>query len=295
MTFRNVLLSQLQAERRRLSYSALTMFEAVMLAALTAAALKINASVESFLAGQVLGIVALVILTVLTDRRLLPTQATPEAQRREFRQKAFTYGMPFAPLAVGGWLANLADRYVLGIQLGAAAVGQYVAPLSIASRALILVNGALNDLFRPALFDAENRKQLADANKVFASWVAVNIAVGIAAVVAVAVFGEWVADVFLAQSYRAGAVHIMLWIASGYSIYGLTQVLETRILSLGRSAQLVAPMAAGALANVAFSWLLVSRQGILGAAQASCMSFAVQSLVTALFLRSALRQRRLVI
>ncbi len=293
MTFRNVLLSRLQAERRRLSYSALTMFEAIMLAALTTAALRITATVESFLLGQVLAVVSLVILAVLTHRRLFPAQSTPSEQPTQFRQKAFTYGMPFAPLAVVGWLANLADRYVLGLQLGAAAVGQYVAPLSIASRAVILVNGALNDLFRPALFDAENRKQPASANKVFAFWIAVNISVGLAAVIVVAAAGELVVDVLLGPNYRAGAVRIMLWIASGYSVYGVTQVLETRLLSLGRSAQLVAPMAAGALANIAFSWLLISRHGILGAAQASCMSFVVQGLVTALFLRSALRQRRL--
>ena len=293
MTARNVLLSRLQAERRRLAYSALTVFEAIMLALLTAVALRFDATTASYLIGQLLAVLALVIAAARLGPWPGPARGAQVDQHTDFRRKALAYGVPFAPVAVVGWLANLADRYVLGLQLGAAAVGQYVAPLSIASRGMILANSALNDLFRPVLFDAENRRRPASAHRVFLSWIGVNIAVGVTAVTAVWALGDVVVELLLAKSYRDGATPVMMWIASGYAVYGLTQTLETRLLSLGRSAQLVAPMAAGALANIGFSELLVSRNGILGAAQASCLSFVVQGLVTALIVYSALRLRRL--
>ena len=163
---------------------------------------------------------------------------------------------------------------------------------SMPSRAMILASGALNDFFRPSLFDAENRKDPARANRVFLSWLAINIAVGCAATAFIALAGELVVSLLLGERYRDGAVVIMIWIAAGYAVYGMTQVLETRLLSLGRSGQLIAPMAAGAVANILFSIVLVSRYGIPGAAQASCLSFVVQSAVTALFLISALWRRR---
>jgi O-antigen/teichoic acid export membrane protein len=209
-----------------------------------------------------------------------------------FRGKAGQYGLPFAPLAIAGWLSNLADRYVLGMVMGAGAAGQYVAPLSIASRALILTNSAFNDLFRPVLFDAQNRGQHARVNRIFLAWVAVNVAVGCAAVVAIAVFGHWAVSLLLSESYREGAVTVMVWIAAGYNVYGLTQILENRLLSLGRSGRLLVPMASGALANVLFSVLLVPRYGVVGAARASCLSFVTQCVVTFVVLIYALRQQR---
>jgi len=55
---------------------------------------------------------------------------------------------------------------------------------------------------------------------------------------------------------------------------------------------LIVPVTVGATANIALSFLLVSRQGILGAARASCLSYIAQFLVTALLLSLALRRRR---
>jgi O-antigen/teichoic acid export membrane protein len=290
---RNVFMSRLQAERRRLLYTGLMVVEAAMLGAFTAGALYLSAKTEFYLAGQVLGAAAFLILVVrLTSWPHSRGVGGSNGSSTGFRQKAVTYGLPFAPLAVVSWVSNLADRYVLGIVLGAAAVGQYVAPLSIASRAMILASGALNDLFRPALFDAENRKQPARATRVFALWITVNAALGCVAVILIAAGGELIVNLLLGKGYRDHAVPIMVWIAAGYAVYGLTQVFETRLLSLGRSAQLLVPMAVGALANIALSILLVSRFGIIGAAQASCLSFLAQSVVTAFFLLSALRRHR---
>jgi O-antigen/teichoic acid export membrane protein len=289
-TTRNVLMGRIQAERRRAAYAGLQVMEAVLLAALTATALSISADITFFMAGQLAATVLLVALLARVSP--WPSAASCTVTAEQFRTRAAHYGLPFAPLAIGSWLSNLADRYVLGLVLGAGAAGQYVAPLSIASRVLILTNSALNDLFRPVLFDAENRGQHARANRVFLSWLAVNIAVGCTAVLTVALLGQWVVHLLLSEEYRTGAVAVMRWIATGYGVYGLTQVLENRILSVGRSGRLLVPMAAGAIANVILSLLLVPRYGIVGAARASCLSFVTQSVVTLLFLIDALRRRR---
>jgi O-antigen/teichoic acid export membrane protein len=287
---RNVLMGRLQAERRRIAYAGLMVVEAVLSGGLTAAALIVSAGTAFFMAGQLMAAIVLVVLLARVTSWPFSGRPGATAAAVGFRTEAARYGLPFAPLAIAGWLSNLADRYVLGMMLGAAAAGQYVAPLSIASRALILTNSALNDLFRPVLFDAENRGQRARADRVFWSWVAVNLAVGCAAVLTIALFGQWAVTLLLSESYREGAVDIMVWIAAGYGVYGLTQVLENRLLSLGRSGQLLAPMTAGAVANVVLSMLLVPRYGIIGAARASCLSFVTQSVVTLVFLICALRR-----
>ena len=157
---------------------------------------------------------------------------------------------------------------------------------------MLLTNSALSDLFRPILFDAENRGDARAARTTFSRWLICSGAVSMVGVAVVSVAGSLVGRLLLAPEYRAGAVHIMIWVSLGYTIAGLTQVVENRLLSLGYSARLLLPMILGATANIVFSVILIRSNGILGAAQATCASFAVQNLATIGFLLYAFRHRK---
>lgn len=294
VTARNVLMNRLQAESRQAAYTSLLAIEAVFLASLTGLALRFSASVGSFLIGQALAVCALLVLILI--RAPWPVaEATSGRANTGFLGKVIAYGVPFAPMALCSWVANLADRYTVAFLLGSAAVGEYVAPFAIASRGMALANVALNDLFRPMLFDAENRREAATANRVFGTWIVASLTISLAALLFIYVAGELVARILLAKEYRAQAVGVMLWVSLAYAVFGFTQILETRLLSLGRSARLLPSMALGAIANVAFSFVLVSWNGILGAAQATFASFAVQSVSTAIILRLALHHRKAIL
>jgi O-antigen/teichoic acid export membrane protein len=84
----------------------------------------------------------------------------------------------------------------------------------------------------------------------------------------------------------------MLWVVSGYGVFGVTQVLENRLLSLGRSARLLLPQVVGAIANITLSIILIHRNGMIGAAQATFGSFVLQVVATAAMLLHALAMRR---
>ena len=83
----------------------------------------------------------------------------------------------------------------------------------------------------------------------------------------------------------------MVWVVAGYAVSNLNQVLENRVLSLGVSGRLLAPMVLGAVANVIFSILLVRAEGVPGAARATFASFVVQALATSVFLIHTQRAR----
>jgi O-antigen/teichoic acid export membrane protein len=291
-TVRNVFMSRLHAERRQVAYMAMLAAEAVFFAALTAAALSIAATTGSYLAGQTLAVVTLLVLIGLGAPWPTWKIAGLPSKRSGFLQKALVYGAPLAPVTLLGWLANLADRYVLALLLGAGAVGQYLAPFAIASRGLTLGSSAMADLFRPMLFDAENRGDRDDAARIFLAWLLANVAMSVTALLALAILGKPIAYLLLAEDYRTGAVAIMLWIGLAYAIYGATQTLENRLLSLGKSVRLLAPVAIGAVANLVLSFALVKWHGVVGAAQATCASFAVQGVTTAVVVYRELRGRR---
>ncbi len=188
------------------------------------------------------------------------------------------------------WLANMGDRYVLAALLGAGATGQYLAAFTIASSGFLLANGAMSDLFRPKLFDAETAGNHARASHVFTAWLTLYAAISLCGLAAIALLGHWIVWLLLAESYRANAVEIMLWIAFGYGLNGLSQAFENRVFSLGRSAKLLSSTGLGAGSNLVFAYIFIPWHGVVGAAQASCCSFAVQLIVTAVILRNALAE-----
>ena len=292
MTVRNVMMSRIQAQRRQSLYAGLQVAEGVLIFAATILALRILPSVGSFLIGQTIGITLLVAIILGIGAGKLGVLNGPGSPRRTFGARAWAYGAPFAPMSFLSWLANMGDRYTLAALLGAGPAGRYVAPFSIASRGMLLVNAALCDLFRPLLFDAENRHDQKAARQAFIRWVLSSLALSSVGFVVIYLGGSVIARLLLAPAYRAGAVDIMLWVSLGYTISGVTQVVETRLMSLGYSARLLLPMALGAVANIGFSIILVRSNGIVGAAQATCASFLFQNLTTVVFLLHAQRKRR---
>ena len=295
ITSRNVFFARFHAEQRMASLVWLRAVEAGLVALLTCALLALAANAEAFVLGQVLGAsCAIALASMIAPWPVLGAFAHLASRERavtEFRQKLWRYGAPFVPMAVLTWLANLGDRYVLAALLGAAATGHYLAPFSIASQGFLLARSATTDLFRPRLFDAETAGNHDRAGRLFVAWLAIYIGISLFGLAAIAVVGKWIAWLILAEPYRAGAVGIMLWVGLGYSVSGLTSILENRMFSLGHSARILWPLTLGAVANVAFAYVLIPLNGIVGAAQSSCLSFTLQFVATAFVLQRILRRR----
>ena len=288
---KTTIMYRFHAERRQPTFMALAVAEAFLLAAGTAVALKLSPTSEMYLAGYAGGGIGLAIISILVAPWPVLTGLQWPSRSSLFFKRVLSYGVAFTPLAALGWLSNLADRYTLGLFLGPAAVGQYLASFAVANRGMALASGGMADLFRPMLFEAANRGDRGKAGRVFLTWLVATSLASLAALIAIYFLGAWIAWVVLSESYRSGSTEIMLWITFGYGIYGLTQIVECRLLSLHASARLILPLAFGGIANLVFSFALVPWVGIIGAAQASCASFAVQGIVTTLALINRLKKR----
>ncbi len=296
LVLRNVFMNQLQAERLQVRYTIALVAEAVAVLVFASLALRLSKTPDAYLGGHAVGTAAVLILALLFSpippRNLLTPAARSPEEARAFAGRVKVYGGPFVPFGLLNWLSNLSERYVLAGVLGVGAVGQYVAPFGIASRAMNLANGALGDIFRPRLFDAENRGAHAEADKLFLWWVIARVVAAVGGVIALALAGPLITRLLLASDYRAYAVAVMVWVSAGYGVYGLTMTLENRLMSLDRTALLLPPLLVGAGANLGFSLWLVPLNGVVGAGQATCASFLAQCVATALMLIWARRRPR---
>ncbi len=290
-SIKTTVMYRFHAERRQPTFMSLAVLEAFLLAAGPVSALQFSPTSDMYLAGYASGGICLAVISILVAPWPVLSGLKWPSRRSRFFEKVVSYGAAFSPLAALGWLSNLADRYTLGFFLGSAAVGQYLAAFAVANRGMALASGGMAELFRPMLFEAENRGDREKARRVFLVWLVATTIASIAALIAIYFLGSWVAWLVLSETYRSGSTEIMLWITLAYGIYGLTQIVECRLMSLHASTQLILPLAIGGIANLVFSVALIYWVGIIGAAQASCASFAVQATVTTLILVFHLRHR----
>jgi O-antigen/teichoic acid export membrane protein len=288
---RNVLMCRLHAEQRMTSYMMLRVAETLLAVLATSTALAIVARAESFVWGQALGLAALVAVIGVVAPWPGWRLASGGRASADFLEKLRRYGAPFMPMALLFWLSGLADRYILAGLISTAAAGQYLAAFTIAAAGFGLANGAMGDLFRPKLFDAENAGDHARAQHVFLAWLAMYAVISLCGLAAIALLGDWLVALVLAEAYREGAVTIMLWIGFGYAINGLTTAFENRVFSLGHSGRVLWPLGVGAVGNIVLSYLLIPWLGVVGAAVASCLGFGVRFASTAVVLRLVLKER----
>lgn len=285
---RNLRLNRLNAERHQGRYAAWLACEAVLAIVVTALCLWFSPTLVSFLVGQWAGIgLGLLVFGFMfyPPGAAGKTTALGAPQQRTVRERVRRYGMPFAAFSVLGWLSHQADRYVLAAFASLAPVGLYAAAFSLGSRPMLLASGVLGDLLRPVLFDAENLGDRKKSERVFMVWLASNATVGLLIVAGYWLLGEWIISLLLAEEYRSGAHAILMWVSVAYTLYGLTQVFENRMFSVGASRTLLIPQIAGAAGNILFALVLVPWQGVVGAAQANALSFGIQLLFTAWFCR----------
>jgi O-antigen/teichoic acid export membrane protein len=286
---RNVLYSRLHAERRMQSLTACRVVEAILTGGAIGLGLLVSRTAATFVWGQVLSIAVAAALAIYLGVRF-SFKAPSRALRTEFNRRLRNYGLAFAPMSLLLWGGNLADRYVLEGISGAASVGAYVAAFSIASSGFILSNTLMTDLFRAKLFDAETSSDSRSATRIFCAWLLCFAAISAVGLAIIVIWGHTIARLVLAPEYRAHAYEIMLWIGCGYSINGITGALECRIFSFAGSKSVLGPQLIGALSAVALSFPFITWRGVIGAAEANCVSFAIQCVITLILLTRLLQR-----
>jgi O-antigen/teichoic acid export membrane protein len=282
MAAKSAVIAPVQAERRMKRYGTWLASEAMLTLLATSVALMVSPTVEGFVAGQLFGIG---IASVIFGRLPPPGEDLPARRTQRLtllsRRQIIRYGLPFVPIAAIGFVGTMGDRYVLGATLDAAAVGKYAAAFAIAFRLPGIASGILTDVFRPILFTAESAGDKARADLIFLYWLGALISILAAIGVAMALFGQVLADIFLAPDYREGAGLIMTIIAIGYGFNTIAQAFDNRLYSLDASHLVSGAKFLGAASSVALALWLTPGWGAVGAALANGFGNVILMLSTA--------------
>ena len=201
---------------------------------------------------------------------------------RRLRDELKRYVRPLVPLAIVGWISGQADRYIIGGLLGLASAGQYAAIYGLVSRPFLMLGATIELIYRQVLYEAVSADDLRRSQSVLLEWLAIVGVLSVLGLVGFSFFYSKIALILLAEPYRAGA-YLMPWIASGYCLLLLAQVIERVCYATRETGAVLLIQTAGAISSVPISTIGVLRSGLSGAARAVPAYFGLQLALTLTF------------
>lgn len=205
-------------------------------------------------------IVVLGLWWVLRARVSLRVRASELRLQGSDLRAMLAFGLPTVPADASVYALQVADRFYLLRGVGAGAAGEYAIAVQLATVVFVFVRG-FQYAWPPLAYSIDSDAHAARLYSIVTTYFVA--ATGIV-VVAVALIGRWLVRLLAAPEYY-GAYRALPWLALGWTLYGLYQVMIA-ITGRARVTQRNLPAASAGLAvNLALLFTLVPSTGLLGA------------------------------
>jgi len=200
------------------------------------------------------------------------------------------FGLPTVPADASVYALQVADRFYLLRGVSAGVAGEYAIAVQLATVVFVFVRG-FQYAWPPLAYSIDSDE---DASRLYAYVTTYFVLATGVVVVAVALLGRWLVRLLAAPEYY-GAYRALPWLALGWTLYGLYQVMIV-ITGRARVTQRNLPAAAAGLAvNVALLFILVPAAGLglglAGAGIALCGAYATMILIMYLLTRNVFAVR----
>ncbi len=209
-------------------------------------------------------------ILILVWRRLGP----PTFDGRRLRQ-LLSYGVPLLPNGLLRWLINYADRLVIIQLLGLAAVGVYSASYSLGQvlHLLVMPMGFVLFPFLSRLWDRGERDEV---RRYLAHGTRYYLLIAMPACLGITLLSQPLLRLIATAEFETSEL-VVFWIAAGFIFNGLFQVNVYAFHLTHRTRVLSLILLAAAALNIGLNLALVPRLGLLGAAVATAMAFALMA------------------
>jgi O-antigen/teichoic acid export membrane protein len=197
----------------------------------------------------------------------------------ELLRQALGFGLPLVPHMLGGVLLFLADRLILERLASLSDVGLYSLGYTVGTAVGLFV-GAINSAWTPIFYDTVDTQT--DAPQVLGRILTLYVAGVATLALTVGLFARELLIFLVAPQFQAAHV-VVPAVATGYVFQGLYFMAVTPLFQAKRTRVIPVITIVAVLVNIALLILWIPSHGILGAAYATIVAFAVQFALTAWF------------
>lgn len=241
------------------------------------ALVKMGFGAEGALVGTALG--TLLPLVWVTKKEWSGIRLT-EVDRHALR-RFIAYGLPLTVNFALGFVVSSSDRLLLGWLIDTETAGLYSVGYDLPRQTVGVLMLVVNLAAYPLAVRALEQQGIDAAKKQLSQNVQILLALALPATVGLIMLAPNIAGVLLGTSFQQSATLLMPWIAAGALLEGLKAYYVDHSFQLGhRTLGQVWVALGAAFINTALNLLLIPNMGMLGAAYATLIAYALGLLMS---------------
>ena len=226
-----------------------------------------------------------IIAVLISDILCLAVALSAALTQIGFRFPRFTelkdylkYGLPLVPSSAILWVIHSSDRYIIGYFMHAKDVGIYAAAYAVASIiSLLLV--PLQVVLLPAVSKSYDDGEIAMTRTYLKYSLKYLMMLSIPSAFGLSILASPLLRILTTAEFTSGSV-VIPFVASGLLFYGLYQVCMNVLYLEKKTSWILWLFSISAALNIGLNLLLIPRLGILGAAVATLIAYAVLGILT---------------
>ena len=193
------------------------------------------------------------------------------------------WGLPLIPNASILWIINTSDRYIISYFLGVDAAGIYSAAYTIGEYSLFIL-GPLIIVLYPTISRHYDQGNLTETKGYLKYSIKYLMMIAIPSAFGLSILAKPLLNVLTTPQFISGSV-VVPFVAFGAVIYSFFQVCLCIIQLVGKTEITVRLLGIAAVLNIALNFLLIPKIGIIGAAIATFIAYAVLGILTLIVTR----------
>ncbi len=191
------------------------------------------------------------------------------------------YGLPLIGTFALGWIISSSDRLMIAWFIDEAATGVYAVGYDLAQHSLGLLLAVVNTAAYPLVIRKFEHESKEAAKSQLAQNGELIVTVALTGAVGLAVIAPVLTDIMLGPDFREKALEVMPWIAAVAAIAGIKAFHFDLAFQLMRKSYVQLYVSAiAALSSIVLNLFLIPSHGIVGAAWASFIAYAIACLVS---------------
>lgn len=190
--------------------------------------------------------------------------------RKPIAKEMLRYSIPLIPTTVFWWITNVSSRYIVAAELGSQDNGLYAVAYKIPTM-VVLISNIFNDAWQmSAISDAQGRERSKFFTKVFGAFQSIVFLSASGLIL----FSKVIMRLLVSDEFYVSWRYVpLLVLATSFSC--MVTFLGSVYMVEKRSVMALVTTMVGAVLNILFSFLLIPRYGVNGAAFAMLVSYIV--------------------
>jgi O-antigen/teichoic acid export membrane protein len=196
---------------------------------------------------------------------------------RSYIKHALSFGIPLIPHALGGVIMTMTDRVFITNMVGIETTGVYTVGYQI-GMIINLLATSFNQAYIPWLY-AKLKENIMSSKRKIVKLTYTYYIIIILMAISLSIIAPTFLNYFVGKKFSQSSIYAT-WIAIGYAFNGMYLMVTNYMFYAQKTSYLAGVTFISALLNIVLNYVLISKYGAIGAAQATTIIYFIKFIFT---------------